>query len=107
MAVYYYQYEGELQKIDLTKPQLVRWKKSNPGMEIKSQSNISQKAKTEASKRIANAEAIKNRRMEYPALGDVVDEILKGFNDLGLPVPDALQAVMDQRQAIKDKYPKV
>lgn len=52
---------------------------------------------------------VEKRAAEYPAIGDQLDAILKGFNQLrlaGTNLPDDLDAVLADWLAVKNKYPK-
>ncbi len=45
-----------------------------------------------------------NRASEYPAIGELVDELLKVIT---IPAGSGLELLEAERQAIKTKYPKV
>lgn len=49
------------------------------------------------------------RKNEYPELGEQLDAILKGFNQMrlnGESLPDDLDNIINQWLAVKAKYPK-
>lgn len=49
------------------------------------------------------------RRMEYPDIGDQLDAILKGFNQLrlnGTDLPQDLDDIVGEWLSVKAKYPK-
>ena len=49
------------------------------------------------------------RRAAYPALGDQLDAILKGFNTMrlgGQNLPDDLDSIINQWLAVKAEHPK-
>ena len=51
----------------------------------------------------------KARAAEYPAIGDQLDALLKGFAQLstqGATLPEDLAAVIDAWQAVKAAHPK-
>lgn len=63
----------------------------------------------EAQKEIESFQWIQNRREEYPAIGDQLDAILKGFNQLrlsGTNLPSDLDNVIQEWLDVKKKHKK-
>jgi len=56
-----------------------------------------------------DGEYARNRRKRYPPLGDQLDAILKGFDQLrdsGETLPQDLVGILDEWKNVKAKYPK-
>lgn len=106
MDKYYYEYNGELQEIELQHGTVTNFRKSNPHLVIKTAAQVLPEDKVAVSARMAADSVRALRRAEYPPISDQLDAIMKwAFSENEIGLPAELKSLAAKCMSVKAKYP--